>query len=103
MQIFVRSSGDTYVVDVAANDTVYHLKTEIFARESIPASEQRIHFAGKDLCDPEELSDYGLVSGSTVEVLLRIRGGMPKKGKKAKTIETPEEKALREATEVCSP
>jgi hypothetical protein len=102
MQIFVRSSGATYVLDVAANDTVHHLKNEIFLKESIPASEQRIHFSGKDLQDPEQLSGYDLTNGSTVVVLLRIRGGMPKKGKKTKTIETPEEKALREATEVRS-
>ena len=101
MQLLVKTPlGHTIAVDGEECGTVGGLKRHIEEREGISAHAQRIVGRGRALRDDSAaLASVGLGDGAMVEVLLGLRGGAKKGGKKAKVQETPEEKMLREATE----
>ena len=77
MQLFVKTlTGRTMTVNVEGTSTVAELKEKITEREGIPAEQQRLVFAGKCLEDDRVLSDYNIQKESTINLLLRLRGGM---------------------------
>ena len=76
---FVKSiRGNSIVVDglPLSSTTVQELQEEVQSREGIPAKHQRFIFEGKQLSNsPKTLGDYGVQKDSTVQLLLRLRGG----------------------------
>ncbi|KAK7452162.1 hypothetical protein VKT23_020790 [Stygiomarasmius scandens] len=77
-QVFVRTlTGKTVTFQVDPLDTVLDLKSSIQDKEGIPLEQQRLIFSRKQLEDGKTLSSYSIRHGSTIHVVVRLRGDKP--------------------------
>ncbi|BDS13114.1 ubiquitin-like protein [Aureispira anguillae] len=77
-QVFVKNyTGKTYTLDVSSDDSVPEIKSKIEDKLGVPASEQRLIVAGKQLDDNKSASAYQLQKESTIHVVLSLKGGDP--------------------------
>lgn len=75
-EIFVKTlTGELLVLrDTNAGDSIEDIKKRIEREQGTPADQQRLIFAGKQLEDGRTLADYGIRGGSTLHMILRLRG-----------------------------
>nr|WIF19530.1 interferon-stimulated protein 15 [Trachinotus ovatus] len=75
IQVFLRNEkGQLSTYDVKPEETVHDFKRRVECRESVPVSQQRLVFQGREM-NSGKLSDYGVQALSTIDMCLRLRGG----------------------------
>lgn len=99
VQIFVRNlEGRSLALEVNKDGSVGDVKALLQFREELAPEVQRLSVGGRPLFDDQALlSDYGIRSGSTLDLSLELRGGMPKKGGDKKGKKGKEKKAKEPA------
>lgn len=76
MQIYIKTPrNNTISLHVDLRDSIIHLKRILHEREGIPINQQRLLFSGKQLDDTKTLGYYAIRQESTIDLLLRLRGG----------------------------
>jgi len=72
MFIFVKTlTGKTLSLDVDPSDSIAAIKNKIESQTSVPASQQKILFAGKELTDDNTLSSYNVQKESMLHLILK--------------------------------
>jgi small subunit ribosomal protein S27Ae len=82
--VFVRTDR-THVLELGSTATVADVKAAIEARQGVPAEEQRVMFAGRQLEEDARLDACGVTDDSQLYVLMRLLGGAKKRKKKTYT------------------
>ena len=73
--IFIKTlTGKSIHVSFDQGMTILSIKQHITELEQIPVEQQRLIFSGKQLEDDKTLGYYNIPSGSTVHLVLRLRG-----------------------------
>uniref|UniRef100_A0A3Q3XIR5 Ubiquitin-like domain-containing protein n=1 Tax=Mola mola TaxID=94237 RepID=A0A3Q3XIR5_MOLML len=76
IQVFLRNEkGQMSTYDVKPDETVSGLKEKVRCREGVQVSQQRLVHQSREMEDGRLLSDYGVKELSTIDLMLRLRGG----------------------------
>lgn len=67
-------TGKRLIISFEQSETVEHLKARIQDKVGMAPKDQRLVFAGKQLEDNKTLADYNMTSGSSIHIVLRLRG-----------------------------
>nr|XP_020505413.1 polyubiquitin-like [Labrus bergylta] len=74
-QVFLRNEkGKSSTYDVTSEETVSDFKAKVQTREGVAVSQQRLVFQDREMASGK-LSDYGVKEHSTIDMMMRLRGG----------------------------
>ncbi|CAK0810438.1 unnamed protein product, partial [Prorocentrum cordatum] len=90
MEVFVTTPKGTLTFSIWSSTTVGHIRALIRGRRGTHLAKQRLIFAGKQLQDGDMVSDYGIQKGSTLDLVSRLRGGMPAAAEAASAASSPQ-------------
>ena len=72
---FQTMSGNKQAFNFEPTDTILQIKQALQEKEGIEIPMIRLIFGGKQLVDESKISDYNLEAGSTIHMVLQLRGG----------------------------
>ncbi|XP_054466630.1 polyubiquitin-like [Anoplopoma fimbria] len=77
IQVFLRDEkGKTSTYDIKPDETVGNFKKRVQSRQGVAADQQRLIHQSREMTEAgSKLSDYDVVSHSTIDLNLRLRGG----------------------------
>ena len=76
MPIYVHClTGDTIVVWMNPNETVFDVMCRIHDSKGIPTDQQRLLYTGRQLDQNRMLNEYGIRAHSSLNMVLNLRGG----------------------------
>jgi ubiquitin len=67
-------TGKTIVLHCRLSNSISQAKLAIQTKEGIPPAQQRLIYNGQQLQDSRTLEDYGIYAGSTMHLVLSLRG-----------------------------
>lgn len=70
-------TGNTTALKVEPSNSIADIKERIWDSDGIPSGMQRLIFAGKNLEDGRTLSDYTIVEGDTLHMVMQLRCNHP--------------------------
>jgi AN1-type zinc finger protein 4 len=68
-------AGSSFELHVSPHEQIQSIKRRIEQREGIPVSQQHLIWKSKELDDESCLHDYNIESGTTITLVLAMRGG----------------------------
>ncbi|ODQ53321.1 ubiquitin [Saitoella complicata NRRL Y-17804] len=68
-------TGKEIELDIEPSDKVSRIKERVEEKEGIPPAQQRLIFGGKQMSDENTAEFYKLEGGSTLHLVLALRGG----------------------------
>lgn len=75
IQVFLRNEkGQMSTYDIKPDETVSDFKTKVQCREGVQVSQQRLLHQSREMMGGR-LSDYNVKELSTIDLMLRLRGG----------------------------
>merc|ERR1719510_1350698 len=75
MQIFIKTlTGRKTNFNFELDNTVRHVKEALQEKEGIQVEQIRLIYSGKQMSDECTLADYNVKPGSTVHMVLQLRG-----------------------------
>ncbi|KAL9236138.1 hypothetical protein vseg_010843 [Gypsophila vaccaria] len=76
MQIFVKTlRGKTITVESEESERIENLKWKIQEKEGIRVEQQGLIYGGKQVEEGRTMGEYNIEKESTIELVLRLRGG----------------------------
>lgn len=76
-QIFVKTlTGKTIVLEIRPETTIEEIKNKIEDREGVPAEEQRLIYAERQLENCHLAADYDIKKDSTLHLVMNLCGGV---------------------------
>lgn len=76
-QIFVKTlTGKTIVLEINSETTIEEIKNKIEDREGVPAEEQRLIYAERQLENCHQAADYDIKKDSTLHLVMNLCGGV---------------------------
>lgn len=73
-----RLNGQIISITLSLNDTISTLKSKIQEETSLPLAKQKISYKGMFFKDNNSIAFYNLLSGTTVQLQIKERGGRKK-------------------------
>lgn len=73
-----RLNGQIISITLSLNDTISTLKSKIQEETSLPPAKQKISYEGMFFKDNNTIAFYNLLSGTTVQLQIKERGGRKK-------------------------
>lgn len=76
MQIYIKTlTGRKQALNFEPENQVLTVKQALQEKEGIQVDQIRLIFSGKQLADTRTLESYNIVAGSTIHMVLQLRGG----------------------------